>query len=197
MRKRAKRIRQTVGAAEVIAVVLALLLGFAPLAFSQAEAVDGQAVDVTGETEAAEDAEDVVVEEVGEARDINEMLEDDSFRYDSAGRRDPFRSLLELKEKGGDEEDDKPKPPIQQIDLKQIVISGVIEDEVAGNRAVIKAGGRTFVVKKGMIIGKNEGEVVEVSLEGIRVMEKFEDFMRKETLKEEFIKARREPTTGN
>jgi Tfp pilus assembly protein PilP len=55
---------------------------------------------------------------------------------------------------------------------------------------MIKAGGRSFVVKKGMVVGRNEGEVTEVTLKGVRIVEKFVDFMGKETLKETYIKSR-------
>ena len=47
----------------------------------------------------------------------------------------------------------------------------------------------------GMIVGRNEGEIIEVTLVGIRVVEKFVDFMGRETLKEIFIKSR--PTEDN
>ena len=112
---------------------------------------------------------------------VREILEDETFRYEPAGRRDPFKSLMVLQEKT---KDYSMLPPIQQIDLAQITITGIVLDESAGPRAMIKAGGRSFVIQKGMIVGRNEGEVTEVTLKGIRIVEKFVDFMGKETLKE-------------
>jgi type IV pilus assembly protein PilP len=120
-------------------------------------------------------------------RSVAEALEDENFRYNAAGRRDPFKSLLVLQEK---KKDISLLPPIQQLDLKEIRITGIVMDEREGPRAMIKAKGRTFIVKKGTIIGKNEGEVIEVTLLGFRVVEKYVDFMGRETLKEVFIKAR-------
>jgi len=119
---------------------------------------------------------------------IEEILEDDSFHYRPEGRRDPFRSLMVLEEK---KKDISKLPPVQQFDLSEVKITGIVLDEAEGPRAMIKApNNMTFVVKKGMIIGKNEGEVVEVTLQGIRVVEKYIDFTGNETLKEVFIKAR-------
>jgi type IV pilus assembly protein PilP len=115
-------------------------------------------------------------------------LEDETFRYEPTGKRDPFKSLLDLQSK---KKDYSKLPPIQQLDIKQIKITGVVMDEIEGPRAMIKApNGRSFVVKKGTIIGRNEGEIIEVSLEGIRVVEKYIDFVGRETLKEVFIKTR-------
>ncbi len=121
------------------------------------------------------------------------VRDDPSFHYESAGRRDPFKSLLELGPRPGPPPEDL--PPIQRIDLKAVKINGVILDDASGNQAMIKAGGQSFVVRTGMIIGKNEGEIIEVTLDGIRVVEKFVDFMGRETLKEIFIKSR--PTEEN
>jgi len=121
-------------------------------------------------------------------RSVAEVLEDENFHYNSAGRRDPFKSLLTLQEK---KKDVSLLPPIQQLDLDKIKVTGIVMDEKEGPRAMIKASsGRTFIVKKGTIIGKNEGEVIEVSLQGFRVVEKYVDFMGRETLKEVYVKAR-------
>ena len=119
---------------------------------------------------------------------IAEVLEDETFRYDAAGKRDPFKSLLDLQSK---KKDYSKLPPIQQLILSQVRITGVVMDEVEGPRAMIKSpSGQSFVVKEGTIIGRNEGEIIEVSLQGIRVVEKYIDFVGRETLKEVFIKTR-------
>jgi type IV pilus assembly protein PilP len=133
-------------------------------------------------------AEEKAVKEPEQKRSVAEILEDENFHYNSAGRRDPFKSLLTLQEK---KKDISLLPPIQQLELEQIRITGIVMDEKIGPRAMIKApNGRTFIVKKGTIIGKNEGEVIEVSLQGFRVVEKYVDFMGRETLKEVYVKAR-------
>jgi type IV pilus assembly protein PilP len=57
-------------------------------------------------------------------------------------------------------------------------------------QAMIKApNGQTFIVRPGTIVGKNEGEVVEITMKGIRVVEKYLDFMNRETRKETFLKS--------
>ncbi len=122
------------------------------------------------------------------AADVSELLEDESFHYVPEGKRDPFRSLLILEEK---KKDISQLPPIQQFDVNDIMISGIVLDDEQGPRAMIRSpNGMTFVVKKGTIVGKNEGEVIEVTLDGIRVVEKYIDFTGNETLKEVYIKAR-------
>ncbi len=103
----------------------------------------------------------------------------EEFHYNGAGRRDPFKSLLILQEK---KKDVSMLPPIQQVDLSTFKVVGIIMDNISGNRAMVRApDSKTYVVKKGDIIGKNEGEVVSIDFQGITVKEKFLDFMNKET----------------
>jgi type IV pilus assembly protein PilP len=109
------------------------------------------------------------------------------FRYDPTGRRDPFKSLLQLEKK---QRDVSQLPPIQQFDLDTVKVVGIVVDPGRGAQAMIRApSGQTFVVRKGTIVGKNEGEVVEITLQGIRILEKFLDFMNRETRKETFLKS--------
>jgi type IV pilus assembly protein PilP len=114
------------------------------------------------------------------------------FRYDPTGRRDPFKSLLQLEKK---QRDVSQLPPIQQFDLEAVKVVGIIVDPERGAQAMVRApNGQTFVVRRGTIIGKNEGEVIEITLQGIRIVEKFVDFMNRETRKETFLKSH--PTAG-
>jgi type IV pilus assembly protein PilP len=114
------------------------------------------------------------------------------FRYDPTGRRDPFKSLLALEKK---QRDLSQLPPIQQFDLETVKVVGIVIDPQRGAQGMVRApNGQTFVVRVGTIIGKNEGEVVEITLQGIRVVEKFLDFMNRETRKETFLKSH--PTAG-
>jgi type IV pilus assembly protein PilP len=119
---------------------------------------------------------------------LGELLVPSSeFRYDSTGRRDPFKSLLELEKK---QRDITQLPPIQQFDIETAKVVGVVVDPGRATQAMVRApNGQTFVVRVGTIIGKNEGEVVEITLQGIRITEKFLDFMNRETRKETFLKS--------
>ena len=115
------------------------------------------------------------------------LVPSSEFRYDSTGRRDPFKSLLELEKK---QRDLTQLPPIQQVDLETVKVVGIVVDPGRQTQAMVRApSGQTFVVRVGTIMGKNEGEVVEITLQGIRILEKFLDFMNRETRKETFLKS--------
>jgi len=115
------------------------------------------------------------------------LVPSSEFRYDSTGRRDPFKSLLQLEKK---QRDLTQLPPIQQFEIETVKVVGIVVDPMRGPQAMVKApNGQTFVVRVGTVMGKNEGEVVEITLQGIRILEKFLDFMNRETRKETFLKS--------
>jgi len=135
----------------------------------------------------------VVVPETTQPATPGDLLVPSSeFRYDATGRRDPFKSLLELEKK---QRDITKLPPIQQFDIETAKVVGIVVDPGRLSQAMVRApSGQTFVVQVGTIMGKNEGEVVEITMQGIRVLEKFLDFMNRETRKETFLKSH--PTAG-
>ncbi|MHB8835745.1 MAG: pilus assembly protein PilP [Candidatus Methylomirabilia bacterium] len=115
------------------------------------------------------------------------LVPSSEFRYDATGRRDPFKSLLELEKK---QRDITQLPPIQQFDIETAKVVGIVVDPGSVTQAMIRApNGQTFVVRVGTVMGKNEGEVVEITMQGIRILEKFVDFMNRETRKETFLKS--------
>jgi type IV pilus assembly protein PilP len=104
----------------------------------------------------------------------------EEYSYRGMGRRDPFKSLLALQEK---KRDISLLPPIQQVELSSFKVVGIIVDPTSGNRAMVKApDGKSYVVKKGDIMGKNDGEVAEIGMAGLTVRERYLDFMGKETV---------------
>ena len=60
-------------------------------------------------------------------RGEREMLEGESFSYDPAGRRDPFRSLREGFERNFDEESEPRPPGLPGMTVDEIRLEGIIE----------------------------------------------------------------------
>jgi Tfp pilus assembly protein PilP len=143
------------------------------------EPEDIQEQDVQEEPQSVQEEPQDVGEEPPALQEIPATGREGDFSYKSLGRRDPFKSLLVLQEK---KKDTSKLPPIQQVDLTSFKVVGLIMDEASGNRAMVKApDGISYVIKKGDIIGKNEGEVLSISFDGITVREKFLDYLDNET----------------
>lgn len=104
------------------------------------------------------------------------------FHYDPKGKRDPFRSFVfeQLKR----EFDTAARGPLEQFDVSQLTLLGVIWNE-GNSRALIEdPSGMTYIVAEGAKIGKNEGHVIQIGDNLVVVKETYVDFLGEETTKD-------------
>ncbi|HEY8123088.1 MAG TPA: pilus assembly protein PilP [Myxococcota bacterium] len=113
------------------------------------------------------------------------------YRYDPAGKRDPFRSFV--KDKLNDDKLDLTSP-LEQFELGQLTISGVVWQADRRRALVLDPSGQAYVVKNGDRIGKNDGVVTEINDSSMLVLESYVDFHGDKTEKE--IEMRIRQSTG-
>ena len=94
------------------------------------------------------------------------------YRYDPGGR-DPFESLLEIKKSAIPEGS---LTPLQKFDIAQLRLIGVIVGKGTPTALVVAPDGKSYVLKKGIKVGKNDGTVVEVNQDAVLIQERFIDF---------------------
>ena len=89
---------------------------------------------LAAQEEPAQPAEDVLGEEELDVSKIDqilrgdeEVMRGDSFAYDPAGRRDPFRSLLEGFEEENDEGNEARPPGLPGMLIEELRVEGIIE----------------------------------------------------------------------
>jgi type IV pilus assembly protein PilP len=106
-----------------------------------------------------------------------------AYQYNEAGRKDPFDSLLRLKEI---EVDLSKLPEIQRLETATMQIKGLAlvpgKEPVA--MLVDPATKKYYYVKPGDLVGRNQGEVTRISQDGIVIQEKFKDFLGKITTRD-------------
>ena len=90
------------------------------------------------------------------------------------GRRDPFVPLSRIRRPI--EASDEPATPLQSYDLSQFRLAGVIVGKGASKAMVIAPDGKSYILSKGVKIGKNSGVVITISSESVLVEEKYFDF---------------------
>lgn len=98
-----------------------------------------------------------------------------AYVYDPVGRRDPFVPLIETKKPVVVL--DEPLTPLQQVELAQLRLVGVIVGKGEPMAMVNAPGGKSYILKKGVKVGSNNGVVVGVDAEGVSVQEKYYDFV--------------------
>ena len=86
-----------------------------------------------------------------------------------------------------------PRTPLEQIQLSQLKLVGIIMAS-SGNRALVEeASGKGYVIKKGTYIGMNSGKVVSIKKEKVVVEEEFEDVYGKTKIRKREIKLPKPP----
>jgi Tfp pilus assembly protein PilP len=109
------------------------------------------------------------------------MARTGDFAYDAVGRRDPFRSFIldRLHEEEGET-----KGPLEEYDLAQLQVAGLVWKAQKRRALVIDPSGQGYVVEEGDRIGKNNGRVLEIGDSSMRVREEYVDFHGEATTKE-------------
>ncbi len=103
-----------------------------------------------------------------------EETKEEAFVYVTDGRRDPFVPLSRIRRPIG--ASDEPATPLQSYDLSQFRLAGVIVGKGASKAMVIAPDGKSYILSKGVKIGKNSGVVITINSEAVLVEEKYFDF---------------------
>jgi len=106
--------------------------------------------------------------------------------YDPRGKRDPFRSI-----RFADSDPDKKDfGPLGDFELGQLELQAVIWD-ASNPRALIEdPGGRSYIVREGAAIGKNNGQVIHIGDNLVLVKETYENFAGERTTKDVELRIR-------
>lgn len=108
--------------------------------------------------------------------------------YDPTGRRDPFRSFQFDDE--GKEQDEKSFGPLADFELGQLELSAVIWDHNNPRALILDPGGRSYIVREGSQIGKNNGQVIHIGDNVVLVKETYENFAGERTTKDVELRIR-------
>ena len=109
---------------------------------------------------------------------VDEPVEE--YRYDPAGKPDPFRSFVKLL----DELDDGMTTPLERFDLSQLEVRAIIWGSDRPRALVRDPAGKGYIVSTGTPIGKNKGRVISIADNMVLVKETYVDFRDRATTKE-------------
>lgn len=111
------------------------------------------------------------------------------FIYDATGKRDPFRSFL--LDRSSDLAELAVRGPLEQFDLTQLSVEAVVWQTGNARALIADPAGETYIVAEGARIGKNEGRIIAIEDNLIRVKETYLDYLGRETTKDIEIRMRR------
>jgi type IV pilus assembly protein PilP len=106
--------------------------------------------------------------------------------YDPRGKRDPFRSIR-FADKGPEKKD---FGPLGDFELGQLERQAVIWDANNPRALILDPGGRSYIVREGAAIGKNNGQVIHIGDNLVLVKETYENFAGERTTKDVELRIR-------
>lgn len=109
--------------------------------------------------------------------------------YDPRGKRDPFRSIRFAAD-DSDEEQERDFGPLGDFELGQLELSAVIWDAGNPRALILDPGGRSYIVREGSAIGKNNGQVIHIGDNLVLVKETYENFAGEQTTKDVELRIR-------
>ncbi|MFQ5456083.1 MAG: pilus assembly protein PilP [Nitrospirota bacterium] len=113
-----------------------------------------------------------------EAIEEEQLISETSYDYTPLKRRDPFRSIIVVKS------GIKKKPafllPLQKVELSKLKVTGIIWGGFGYMAMIETPDNKGFPVKKGTMIGTNNGKVKNITPENIVVEERISDIFGEE-----------------
>jgi type IV pilus assembly protein PilP len=100
----------------------------------------------------------------------------DEFEYVTEGRRDPFMPLSRIVKPVIKVVDEEPQTPLQSYDVVQFKLIGVIVGKGAPKAMVVAPDGKSYILAKGVKIGKNNGVIIDITSEAVSIQETYYDF---------------------
>lgn len=101
-------------------------------------------------------------------------------QFDFSDKKDPFKPFVTVNtvtkgSPGASRTGLRSSLPIHSFDVNQFKLIGIITGD-HGNRAMVTdPSGKGYVLKTGMLIGKNDGKIIAITPGGVDVLEQFKD----------------------
>jgi type IV pilus assembly protein PilP len=101
-------------------------------------------------------------------------------QFDFSGKKDPFKPDIAIRTVTAPLPADINKAmkgglPIHSFDVSQFKLIGVITGAKDNQAMVVDPNGKGYVLKTGMTIGKNDGRVTAIGINGVNIVEQFKD----------------------
>ena len=102
-----------------------------------------------------------------------EKKEETEYSYNPTGKPDPFKPFIQLTARGASR--NVPMTPLQKYEISQLKLVAIISLP-EGNIALVEDGtGKGYFVKKGTLIGKNDGKVTKILKDKVVIEEVYQD----------------------
>lgn len=118
-------------------------------------------------------------------------VEKEAYVYESKGRRDPFLPVIVVQKEKPHRK--KKANPIENADLDELKLIAILSDASHQYYAMISLpDGKAYTVRKGTIIGLNEGRIESITKDSVLIREQVKDYKGQPKIKDTILKLRKE-----
>ena len=105
-----------------------------------------------------------------------EQAQEPEYTYDPSGRRDPFKPLIAEEVEVEVEATVLPTPgraktPLQEFDVKQLKLTGIILGSLGDYARVEAPDGKSYTIRIGTLVGKHDGQVISINDNAVIIKE--------------------------
>jgi type IV pilus assembly protein PilP len=145
-------------------IIIALLLTFAGCKKSQP----------TGTKPMAEPVKPAEVKKDQQATEQPKKVEQEEYKYEAKGRRDPFLSLVQSKKEKPTKK--KGASPFESYDVDEIVLMAIASDKNKYYALVSLPDKKSYTITEGMTLGLQGGKVQKITKNTVIIREFIRDF---------------------
>jgi type IV pilus assembly protein PilP len=95
------------------------------------------------------------------------------YSYNPRGKRDPFKPFIALGPKKP--VSTAPLTPLQRYDVSELKLVGILKGPTGYRALVEDAGGKGFIITKGTLIGRGNGQVKEIHDDRVIIEQRYKD----------------------
>ena len=128
------------------------------------------------------------------ADDKKEGEKEEVYSYNPAGKADPFKPFLVLTPVRGPRT--APLTPLQKYETSQLKLVAVLSTPEGNMGLVEDATGKGYFVKKGTLVGKNDGKVSKILKDRVIIEEVFLDVLGQKKVNEVALQLQRAEEGG-
>lgn len=119
--------------------------------------------------------------------------EDETYTYQSGGRRDPFLSLVYTAQQAQKKKVIMGRPPLEQYAVSDFSLEAIVTRQGSHSYALVRLpNGKDYILGKGETVGINRGKVTEIGSDYIAVREITTDFRGNRTAHTIILKLRKQ-----
>ena len=119
--------------------------------------------------------------EAAKTEDKKEPVKEEAYSYNPSGKPDPFKPFLQLTSV---QSRSAPLTPLQKYEFSQLKLVAVLLTPEGNIGLVEDATGKGYFVKRGTLIGKNDGKVAKIFDDRMLIEEVFLDVLGQKKVNE-------------